>query len=218
MLYTQISSIYRDWLAGNRKAGDVAYFANTTDETVNGYYVVLFQGMNDNTMTLKNVRHILVAPEHVHAEGEEHAAGETYSAQELAEAKAAAEEILASWKAGEATEESFAALANEKSADGDGVSGGLYENVYPGQMVDAFESWCFDEGRKPGDTGIVETEYGYHVMYFVGESGTNYRDFLIENQLRSADLESWYTEAVSAVTRTEGDTRYIRKDLVLNAQ
>lgn len=218
VLYTQISSIYRDWLAGNRKAGDVAYFANTTDETVNGYYVVLFQGMNDNTMTLKNVRHILVAPEHVHAEGEEHAAGETYSAQELAEAKAAAEEILASWKAGEATEESFAALANEKSADGDGVSGGLYENVYPGQMVDAFESWCFDEGRKPGDTGIVETEYGYHVMYFVGESGTNYRDYLIENQLRSADLESWYTEAVSAVTQTEGDTRYIRKDLVLNAQ
>lgn len=36
-------------------------------------------------------------------------------------------------------------------------------------MADAFENWCFDANRKPGDTGIVETTYGYHVMYFQGE-------------------------------------------------
>ncbi len=37
-------------------------------------------------------------------------------------------------------------------------------------MVDAFENWCFDANRNPGDTGIVETTYGYHVMYFQGEN------------------------------------------------
>ena len=34
-------------------------------------------------------------------------------------------------------------------------------------MVQEFEDWCFDETRVPGDTGIVDTEYGSHIMYFV---------------------------------------------------
>ena len=54
---------------------------------------------------------------------------------------------------GDATEDSFAALANEKSDDGNGTTGGLYENVYPGQMVSSFNDWCFDESRQTGNTG-----------------------------------------------------------------
>ena len=217
-LYSSLNASFQDWMAdSSRKAGDVAYFPSTSGDTVSGYYVVMFQDSNDNKFAMKNVRHNLVAPSHDHAEDETHEDGETYSAEELAAAKAAADEILASWKAGEATEESFALLANEKSADGDGVSGGLYENIYPGQMVEAFENWCYDAARKTGDTDIVETEYGYHVMYFVGDSEMSYRDYQIENALRSNALNEWYTEAVAAMAQTEGSTQYIRKDLVLNA-
>jgi len=217
-LYTSLTSAYKDWLTdSSRKAGDIAYFASSTGDTVSGYHVVMFQGSNDNTFAMKNVRHILVAPSHEHAEDETHENGETYSAEELAAAKATAEDILAQWNAGEATEESFAALANEKSADGDGTTGGLYENVYPGQMVSAFNDWCFDSARKSGDTGIVETEYGYHVMYFVGDSEQNYRDYLIETELRNADLNAWYAEVVDAMTQTEGDMQYVRQDLILSA-
>ena len=216
-LYTSINSAYAEWLAdSSRKAGDVAYFASTSGDDISGYYVVMFQGVNENNFALKNVRHILVAPAHEHTEDETHEDGESYSAEELAEAKAAAEEILAQWKSGEATEESFAALANEKSADGDGTTGGLYENVYPGQMVSAFEDWCY-ASHKAGDTGIVETEYGYHVMYFCGDSDTTYRNHLIENDLRSADLDNWYTGIQEAMTASLGDTQYVRKDLVLSA-
>ena len=217
-LYTSINSSYADWLAdSSRKAGDIAYFVSGTEDNISGYYVVMFQGATDNTFPLKNVRHILVTPEHVHEEGEKHAEGETYSAEELAEAKAAAEDILNQWMSGDKTEESFAALANEKSADGDGTTGGLYENVYPGQMVDSFEDWCYDDSRKPGDTGIVESNYGYHVMYFCGDSDAVYRDYLIENDLRSADMDAWYAEIVNAMPQTEGDISYIRKDVVLSA-
>ena len=217
-LYSSLNASFREWMAdSSRKAGDVAYFPSTSGETVSGYYVVMFQDSTDNNFAMKNVRHILIAPSHDHAEDETHEDGETYSAEELAAAKATADEILASWKAGEATEESFAALANEKSADGDGVSGGLYENIYPGQMVPAFNDWCYDAARKTGDTDIVETEYGYHVMYFVGDSEMSYRDYQIENELRSNALNEWYTEAVAAMAQTEGSTKYIRKDLVLNA-
>ena len=52
----------------------------------------------------------------------------------------------------------------------------------------------------------------------VSDSDMTYRDYQIENALRSADMETWYTEAVAAMTLTEGDTSYIRKDVVLNRQ
>ena len=226
-LYSSVSSIYADWLTDEaRVEGDKAYFANTstsTDEegnettTTSGYYVVYYIGTNDNTFNLANVRHILITPAHNHEDGETHDDGETYSAEELAAAKATAEEILAQWKAGDATEDSFAALANEKSADGDGTTGGLYENVYPGQMVTNFNDWCFDESRKAGDTGIVESDYGYHVMYYVGDSEYTYRDYQIENELRSADLSAWYTENLDAMTVTDGDTKYVNTSLVLSS-
>ena len=141
----------------------------------------------------------------------------TYSDVEKAAAKAEAEEILAAFQAGEATEAAFAALAAEKTDDtGSAANGGLYEDIYPGQMVASFEDWCYD-AHEAGDTGIVESEYGYHIMYFVGNSDLTYRDYLITNELRSADLSDWYSTMVAAVETTEGDTKYISKDLVLSA-
>ena len=77
---------------------------------------------------------------------------------------------------GEATEESFAQLAKEHSQDpGSSEEGGLYDLVYQGEMVETFDAWCFDESRKPGDTGVVETEFGYHIMYFVYGADEWYR-------------------------------------------
>ena len=225
-LYSSVNSNYAQWIAdSSRKTGDKAYFANestvtaedgTETTTVNGYYAVYYIGSNTNEFPLANVRHILVTPEHEHEEGEEHESGETYSEEELAAAKATAEEILNEWKSGAATEESFAELANAKSADGDGTTGGLYENVYPGQMVQSFNDWCFDDARKPGDTDIVESSYGYHIMYYVSDSELSYHDYLIETELRTADVNAWYTAATEATALSDGDTKYVKMDLVLS--
>ena len=84
-------------------------------------------------------------------------------------------------------------------------------------MVSAFESWCYDSARKSGDTGIVETEYGYHVRYFVGDSDLTYRDYQITTQLRQEDMTSWYSDLLASNTATDGDTSYIRKDIILSA-
>ena len=222
--YSSVSSLYQDWIADSaRKAGDMTVVANTSTaedgtETVNGYYVVFFNGSDDNTFVMPNVRHILVAFEHNHDEAEgEHAHDGTYTDEEKAAAKAEAEELLAQWEADGATEERFAEMANTLSDDGDGTTGGLYENIYPGQMVANFEDWCYDSARQAGDTGIVETEYGYHVMYYVGTSELTYRDFQIDNELRSNDVSTWYGDLVDALSLTEGDTKYIRKDITLGA-
>ena len=224
-LYSSLNSVVQDWVADeSRKAGDVDCIASTsttTDEdgnektTVNGYYVVMFQGSTDNNYPLANVRHILAAYE---GGSYDSSTGlTTYTDEEKAAAKAAAEEILAQWEAGEASEESFAALANEKSADSDGTDGGLYEDVYPGQMVTNFNDWCFDEAREHGNTGIVESEFGYHVMFYSGDSETSYRDYMIDSKLRNEDANEWYTALIEAMTMTEGDTSFIPKDLILSS-
>lgn len=223
--YTAVSSTYADWVTdSSRKEGDMTYVASTStsaDEDGNettstdGFYVVYYIGSTDNTFPLKNVRHILVSFEGGTTDS---ATGTTtYSDEEKAAAKEKAEELLKQWKEGEATEDSFAALAHDNSTDTGSVeNGGLYENIFPGQMVAAFNDWCFDESRKTGDTGIVETNYGYHVMYFVGDASLNYRDYLITNDLRTADMDEWYTALMDSTATTDGSTRYIRTNLILN--
>lgn len=123
----------------------------------------LEQGVTRDTKYV-DARHILVFPEGGNADG-------IYSEEEWEACRMKAQEILDQYLAGEATEESFAALANEKSEDpGSNTNGGLYEDMYEGQMVEPFENWCFDESRKYGDTGLVQTSYGYHVMFYVGST------------------------------------------------
>lgn len=223
--YASVSTTVRDWITDSaRKEGDKTVIANTTTSTDDdgnetkttlGYYAVFFTGSNDNTFPLVNVRHILVKFEGGTTDST--TGTTTYSDEEKNAAKEKAEEILDEWMSGDATEDSFAALANEKSDDGDGTTGGLYENVYPGQMVSSFNDWCFDASRQSGNTGIIESEYGYHVMYFVGKSSTTYRDYQIESELRSTDTQEWYDATVEAVPMTDGNTKYIRKNLIISA-
>ena len=221
--YSSITSTIREWVtAEERTEGELGYVESattTTNEdgteakTVNGYYVIYFLGANDNKTPVVNVRHILVT------EGgtTDSSGNTTYTDEELAAAKEKAQLILDMYKAGVQSEDAFAQLAKDNSVDPGSVeNGGLYEDVYPGQMVEAFNDWCFEEGRKPGDTGIVVTPYGAHVMYYSSMGTQLYRDLLIESSLRSADTGTWYEALVAAVTVTEQDTKYLSRDLVLS--
>ena len=225
-IYSGVSSLYAEWVTDDaRVEGDTHYVESSSTSTnddgtqttnVNGYYIIYYVGSNDNNFALANVRHILVA-----FEGGTYnstTAMTEYTDEEKAAALKEAKALLAEWEAGEATEDSFAALANEKSDDGDGTTGGLYTDVVPGQMVTNFNDWCFDEARKVGDYEIVETEYGYHIMFYSGDSETTYRDYLIKNDLTSADLENWYNALIESATAEVKDMRYITTDLILNAQ
>ena len=229
--YANVTAAIREWVtSADRKAGDIKVIASEytshdhadgeectgeNDSTsVSGYYVVLFEGMDENLTNLVNVRHILVSFEG--GTYDETTGTTTYSDEEKANAKKTADEILAAFNAGEKTEDAFAALATEKTTDtGSKENGGLYENVYPGQMVANFNDWCFDSARKTGDVDIVETEYGYHIMYFVGTSETTYRDLMIENTLRSADMSAWETGLIDAAELSVENTKYVKTDLLL---
>jgi hypothetical protein len=103
--------------------------------------------------------------------------GTSYSSEVVLKAYEQAKDILEQFENGEKTEEAFGALAEQYSADTGSVGenatnggGGLYTDIEKGQMVAPFEEWVYNEARQPGDTGIVMTNYGWHVMYFVSRA------------------------------------------------
>ena len=180
---------FADWLMDSaRAAGDMT----VVEQADGGYYVVLFQSRDDNSYSTVNVRHILIQAEDPDGDG-------NYTDEDLAAAKDKIDEIQAEYEKGEQTEDAFAALANKYSTDpGSNTNGGLYENVYKGQMVAEFNDWCYDSARKTGDVGIVEDSsyHGYHLMYFVGQ-GDSYQNVLARNALSSEAMEA-FNESLTA--------------------
>ncbi|MDR1206637.1 MAG: peptidylprolyl isomerase [Peptococcaceae bacterium] len=174
-----------DWLFDSeRKADD-----KTVLESDGAFHVLYFLRRAREDYRTVSVRHILIQPE----QGDEAEATDEQKAAALSEAEAAYDE----WLAGEQTEDSFAALVEKYSEDGgSSANGGLYENVYKGQMVKPFEDWCFDSGRKPGDTGIVETDYGYHVMYYVGEGEVRW-ETVVKESLETQAYQEMLEESVN---------------------
>ena len=159
-------------------------------------------GIEKSDVKMVNVRHILIQPEGTNDDG-------TYTDEAWAEAEKKANELLTEWKNGEHTEDSFAFMAAESSADpGSATNGGLYEDIYPGQMVDAFDAWCFDAARKPGDTGIVKTDYGYHIMYFVSTG---------EHAYWYACAENDYLNELSVSVLQELSAKFTSEDTEQNA-
>ncbi|MBQ8228761.1 MAG: peptidylprolyl isomerase [Clostridia bacterium] len=180
---TALDSINADlatWAFGDDvKAGSKKLVA---DESTNTYYVALMVNPQHDTKTV-DVRHILFMTTNSET-------GEALSDEEIKQAETNAKKALADWEAGDKTEDSFAQYATDLTEDtGSASTGGLYENVVPGQMVAEYDAWIFDAARKEGDTGIVETEYGYHVMYFVG-SNDSYSDATIRDDLATEDVNT----------------------------
>lgn len=95
-----------------------------------------------------------------------------YCGEDRAEDLAKAEETLRQYGMGKFknTEQNFAVLANQTSQDeGSRLNGGLYSAVSQGQMLSQLDSWLFDGARQPGDTVILESELGVHVLYYSGK-------------------------------------------------
>ena len=202
ILYKDLQTELKDWVSdSSRKEGDVTVIPVNTaiaddddnpDNDILGYNVVFFRGRNENLRPLANVRHLLVAFEG----GTYDEASETvvYTDEEKAVAKEKIDGLFAEWQNGEATEDSLIALIEEHSDDSSAAEGGLFEDVSPeSPYVESFVDWCVDPDRKPGDAEIIESEYGYHIMYYVSDDEMTYREYMITNELRNADMETWYS-------------------------
>ena len=126
----------------------------TYDDAGNASVVQCVKLPYKNAQTTVNVRHILLSSSDYSTEDEAYAAGQ---------------KLLQQINEAEDPKAEFIKLVPEYSSDpGSKSNGGLYENVIPGAMVTEFNDWCFDSERKVGDTGLVLTDYGYHIMYLDG--------------------------------------------------
>ena len=163
-----------EWLFDkDRKAGDTGVFKSPDG---NGYYVYYVTAPAEKDLdNTKDVRHILFSLD-------------DYDEKE---AEKKAKTALKEWLNTDRTEESFAELATLNTGDtGSVYTGGLYTNVRPNEMVDNFDSWIFDKKRKAGDTDVIKTDYGWHVMYFVGEGYTAWKSEVV-TKLKDNDYKEF---------------------------
>lgn len=192
-----------DWLfSKNRKAGDSYQYEKCV------VYVLSPAALPEiNTI---NIRHILIQPE---TDGANTAITDATDAQ-WAAALEKANSIIAEFNAGKKTAESFGALAEKYTADeGSKDNGGLYEDVYPGQMIQTFNNWCFADGRVQGDVDIVKTEVGYHIMYFDGATENTVWEKLVQNELPTEiTLEESIIDSYEVKVNWFG-SRYFEKDV-----
>ncbi len=136
-----------NWVA-TAKAGDSYLEEDNGSFTV---FLVIREISRDDSFT-RNVRHVLFSDD-------------TYRDDTVPT------RVYNEWGDVGFTEERIIELAAKYSQDeGSSENGGLYTDVVYGEMVAEFNEWLFDEARVPGDHGIVETEFGWHLMYYVGEN------------------------------------------------
>ncbi|MBR6534040.1 MAG: peptidylprolyl isomerase [Clostridia bacterium] len=156
-----------------RKEGDVTSIESENEDAIS-VTVCLKPAYPDESPTA-SIRHILVDTEDI------------------------AKSILAEFEAGDKTEASFAALATKHTTDpGSKYTGGLYASFAEGTMVESFNDWSFDEARAAGDTGIVATDYGYHIMYYVSAGMPMYKA-TVQSTLVSNKKQAEYEKLVKDV-------------------
>ena len=177
-----------------RKAGDVKLFEVGSNGNVSSY-VILYINKGSYAPMASNVRHILISFTD-NASSSSDATDEQKKA-----AKASADKIYKEWQSGAKTEDSFAALAKEKSKDtGSAADGGLISGITSSaNYVESFRNWATDSSRKVGDTGIVESEYGYHIMYYSGS------DYAWKSAIRSAKASEDFEKQLD---KLEGSDEY----------
>ncbi|MBE6582339.1 MAG: hypothetical protein E7648_03650 [Ruminococcaceae bacterium] len=186
----EIYKPYYEWAySPDRKAGDT-YMLEEAYKDGEKYYTVscMVTPSYYYDYLTKDCRHILFYVDNNETDNDKLEAAKL-------DAFKKANSILDEFKNGNKTEEDFKALETKCLGDESALEATAYYNVTKGYMVEEFENWIYGE-RTPGDCEIVETTYGYHIVYFIGdglpawkidakngyvsEIMTEYRDGLIE--------------------------------------
>lgn len=138
----KLKAIYLDTLLAQKYRETKIAEVNVDEETLAAYYEE-----NKTFFDHHTVRHILISCE---KDAEE----------SIVQAKSKlAEDILERVNKGE----DFATLVNEYSEDeGSKATGGMYDVYETTNFVPEFMDWTF--AHNPGDTGVIRSDYGFHVM------------------------------------------------------
>ncbi len=184
--YASTSSLLRDWLfEDSRKEGDTTVVEDTSG---NQYYVLSFVKRYLDETPSADVRIIMT-------EG------------------GAAQSILDEWKSGDATEDSFAALADKYNDEASySAEGGLYEGITPSGIPEVIADWLMEANRTAGDTAALDEEDGTagYVLYYVGENAPEWK-LNAKTEILTDTMESYLQEISkdAQVDDVNGNLEYI---------
>lgn len=151
MRQSGVTYLLRDWLFDEaRKAGDTTVIE---DSSSHRYYVLEFVDRYLDQTPSVDARIIMTERDNGQA-------------------------VLDEWLAGEATEESFAALVDRYTADGlSAPDGGLYEGLVSSGMPAEMTEWIYDSGRMKGETAVISPENDdvTYVIYYIGTNDPQWK-------------------------------------------
>ena len=157
-----------------------------TEEEIADYYAADLESYADLKLDTPNVdlRHILFIPT------EETAAANSTAKQN-------AEDAMAQCLSGGEmfTEDIFLRLVSEYSQDaGSSQNGGLLENLAPGRLNGSFDAWAFAPERSRGDMAVLSSDYGWHLVYFVGQRDNYHWQDVVQEDMRYAAMQRYYAD------------------------
>ena len=196
-LKTSLSEEAANWIFdAARKAGDKKVF--TTEKAV---YVVLvntpaYEGISSD------VRHCLIKFDV--EEGKE-ATDEIKMA-----ASKKVNEVKDEWLKAGGTEAAFKEIVKKYNDDtASNENGGLYEDIRPNSnYVAEFKAWATNPARKTGDYEIVETEFGYHLMYYVKSNGPDWQ-LTVREKLQS---DAYSAEFEALIGEEDGKYKMVENE------
>ena len=225
VLYSDVRNAgLRSWLAdATRRSGDFAVIPDESIATnadgvettvVDGYYVVIFDGVSDNEVAMADIGYIFV-PYKGGVEDEE--TGEIiYGTDDVNEARVTAENCWQQWLGGERTAASFETLKDDLLNKNTVSAGDMVENLNPNspfssQIID----WALDSRRTSCESTIIQTDEGFYILLYVGKSALTYRQYLIDQEMRAQDYQKWYEDALATVDFSNVDTSNLDKAVII---
>jgi peptidyl-prolyl cis-trans isomerase D len=103
----------------------------------------------------------------------------------------------------------FDSLVVKYSDDqGSKTNGGVYDNVYSGQMVPTFNDFIFN--HKVGESGVVKTDFGYHYIEILSQKGNTpaYKVAYLSKKIETSDETE--RNAENAALQFAGDSRDLK--------
>lgn len=210
----QISEDLGTWAFAAERAVNDTYIVEIPDSEA--YFVVMLTATasKNTTPTSVDVRHILVEVKTTTTSdsGEDvDLPAETIELNKT-NAKAEAEALVKKWEENGKTEQAFIDLvANNTDDSGSASTGGLYEGINSdSSYVTEFLDWSL-AAHEAGDVEIIETVYGYHVMYYVGGDTTERWESDIRNTIATDAYTDFYMGIADQVRAST-----VRKEAVCN--
>ncbi len=135
----------------------------------------------------------------------EYAYDDSMAADDRANLFKDAEKAYTDWKNNDGTEKGFLDYSTNNGGMGQAT-------VRTGEYFFEIDNWIFAPERKPGDSAIIDTPYGYCAVYYLGKNADDFDWRLtVSANKASADLDEFYNDLWDSDYKIERKSSMLEK-------